>query len=518
MHPAFLIDEILLHIFSYCYNPFHPFAPGRRWYYETVHLTALARVCKTFKDPALDMIWAELDDLTPLVRCLPESSRAESLEGAYSLRKLLEQNEWDIILGYARRVRALRSLRGSSGLDAECIRALCNSPTSVESIFPNLRVVVLYEPSATIVPFLRHLTHPKLEKNWFKHTKNLGVAIEAFGEGCPIITDFHVSGWAHVDTISDLICRWENLRSVRCYDVGLNADAVTHLSHLRKLRYMAFEVHDAVVDRIPAIPACASVLPFSALHDIYLASDSLIPICRILRRFYFPEVHSFLVALYTRPTAPNLMSFFVALQEACAHRNSLDNLSLCVRDTKNKTPLEDASSYYITFDRLRPLTVFTNIKSITLDISCGTDLNERELLCLASSWPRLETAISPGGFLQLLERCRSLRVLYFMLDTRGYTEIPQGHPWRGLTMPKDSFIHLLNSPIEEESIEALSVFFHASPYPDFDLTTHWNNRYYRGSERPQELCDLYYERWVRARSLAHDLWKARRDLSRSLQD
>ncbi|KAF8126014.1 hypothetical protein EV363DRAFT_1174978, partial [Boletus edulis] len=100
------------------------------------------------------------------------------------------------------------------------------------------------------------------------------------------------------------------------------------------------------------------------------------------------------------------------------------------------------------------------------------------------------SAISPGSFLQLLKRCRSLRVLYFMLDTRGYTEIPQGHPWRGLTMPKDSFIHLLHSPIEEEFIEALSVFFHASPYPDFGLTTHWNNRYYRGSERLQELCDL----------------------------
>ncbi|KAI9567218.1 hypothetical protein HD554DRAFT_1982174, partial [Boletus coccyginus] len=95
------------------------------------------------------------------------------------------------------------------------------------------------------------------------------------------------------------------------------------------------------------------------------------------------------------------------------------------------------SPYYITFDRLRPLTVFVNIKSIMLDIPCGADLNERELLRSASSWPHLEkfevgedhdwtasSAITPGGLLQLLERCRSLRVLCFMFDCRGYTEIP----------------------------------------------------------------------------------------------
>ena len=47
---------------------------------------------------------------------------------------------------------------------------------------------------------------------------------------------------------------------------------------------------------------------------------------------------------------------------------------------------------------------------------------------------------------------------------------------------KNMFLHLLNSPIEEVSIEALGVFFHVAPYPDFNLTTHWNNPYFRGSE------------------------------------
>ncbi|KAF8552009.1 hypothetical protein OG21DRAFT_1466366 [Imleria badia] len=536
MHHALCIEEILLHIFSYCYThwrrwPSRP--PGRQCWYANVHLAALARTCRAFKEPALDMIWDDLNDLTPLVRCLPESSWVES-EGIYSLQKRLEQPEWDIILGYAHRVRALPCISGSSGLAGDCIEALCNPPTSIESIFPNLRVVGLDETSATLAPLIRHLTNPKLTAISLDGSGNLGAVIDTFAEKCPSVASFHVWQWANADTISGVICRWNNLCSVQCYDVGLNVDALSHLSRLRHLLHMSFKVHDAVVDRMPAAAQSSTfMLSFSALHDLYLASDSLTPIWRLLHHFRLPVIHDLSVALHAHPTAPDLMSFFVAFREACTHHDSLNKLSLRVYGVQNQSDgsqLANASPYHITFDRLRPLTVFVNIKSITLDIPCGADLNERELLRLASSWPHLESfevgenhdwttssALTPGGFLQLLERCRSLRVLYFMFDTRGYTEIPQGHPWRGLTMPNGTFLHLLNSPIEEESIEALGVFFHVAPYPDFSLTTHWNNRYFRGSERPQELCDLYYNRWVEARSLARDLWEKRRDLRRAVE-
>lgn len=74
MHPALYIEEILLNIFSYCYTRKRYSWPPPPFRYANVHLAALARTCRTFKEPALDMIWAELDDLTPLVRCLPKAS------------------------------------------------------------------------------------------------------------------------------------------------------------------------------------------------------------------------------------------------------------------------------------------------------------------------------------------------------------------------------------------------------------------------------------------------------------
>ncbi|KAI9567224.1 hypothetical protein HD554DRAFT_2329288 [Boletus coccyginus] len=526
MHHALYIEEILLNVFSHCYTlkrGRHSYSEPQRWY-ANVHLATLARTCNTFKEPALDTIWAELDDLTPLVRCLPEASWVES-GSVYSLQKRLEQTDWDIILGYARRVRVLPQLQGSFGLAADSIEALSNPPSSTELIFPNLRVVGLLVATATVAPLVRYLTNPKLTSISFEFVENLDAVISSFGERCPIVTNFHVSEWtpSQVDTTSDLICCWQNLCSVWCYDVSLNVDAVLHLSRLHYLHHAGFKVVDAVVDRIQIILSPASTLTFPTLKCLDLSSDYLSPIWRLLRYFRTPEVHDIFVGVDARPTAPDLMSLFVSLQEACTHE-SLNDLSLVVVNAY-ETPLANASPYYITFDHLRPLTVFLNIKSITLDIPCGTHLSERELLRLASSWPHLElfkvggehgwpesSAITPGGFLQFLERCRSLRVLYFKFDFRGYTEIPQGHPWRGLTMPKHAYLHLLDSPIDEGSIKALGVFFHVAPYPDFRLIF-----YFRDSERPRELCNLYFNRWLQVDSLARDLWRERGDLRRSLE-
>ncbi|KAF8549232.1 hypothetical protein OG21DRAFT_1421666 [Imleria badia] len=71
MHHALQIHEILSDILFYCslpvLNTYH-----RK--HITSTLASLARTCRTFKEPALDELWGTLDDLSPLVRCLPEAS------------------------------------------------------------------------------------------------------------------------------------------------------------------------------------------------------------------------------------------------------------------------------------------------------------------------------------------------------------------------------------------------------------------------------------------------------------
>ena len=72
MHHALEIQEILSNIFVYC----SPSVLGKK---PTTDLAALARTCRAFKEPALDVLWRELVDLSQLARCLPEVSH--KLEG-----------------------------------------------------------------------------------------------------------------------------------------------------------------------------------------------------------------------------------------------------------------------------------------------------------------------------------------------------------------------------------------------------------------------------------------------------
>ncbi|OAX34371.1 hypothetical protein K503DRAFT_453401 [Rhizopogon vinicolor AM-OR11-026] len=74
MHPCLLIPEVLQQIFSNfdlsgteqnCFT-----RPDRRVARHS--LAALCRVCRSFKDVALDVLWVELLNLQPLFTRLPQ--------------------------------------------------------------------------------------------------------------------------------------------------------------------------------------------------------------------------------------------------------------------------------------------------------------------------------------------------------------------------------------------------------------------------------------------------------------
>jgi hypothetical protein len=66
-----LPTEILLHIFTIIHEIKNP----RAWDSANINratIAALARTCRTFKDPALDVLWKDINGFKPLLLCLPE--------------------------------------------------------------------------------------------------------------------------------------------------------------------------------------------------------------------------------------------------------------------------------------------------------------------------------------------------------------------------------------------------------------------------------------------------------------
>ena len=75
MHRTLQVPEILSTIFDRCPPRVLSAYPCKE---SSSDLAALARTCRAFKEPALDVLWRVLVDLYPLACCLPEASRRVS--------------------------------------------------------------------------------------------------------------------------------------------------------------------------------------------------------------------------------------------------------------------------------------------------------------------------------------------------------------------------------------------------------------------------------------------------------
>jgi hypothetical protein len=66
MHQALLVPEVLLEIFAHVNN----ISNITQTISTQKSLAALAATCKVFHEPAMELLWAEIDQLEPLLGCV----------------------------------------------------------------------------------------------------------------------------------------------------------------------------------------------------------------------------------------------------------------------------------------------------------------------------------------------------------------------------------------------------------------------------------------------------------------
>ncbi|KAJ7753609.1 hypothetical protein DFH07DRAFT_823853 [Mycena maculata] len=160
MHRSLRIPEIVDLIFAELRTP--------RQGNEGKDFATLARTCKAFQDPALNLLWSEQHTLDNLLRTLPPHLWTEKRHPGFSdnlrLTGPVEPADWEVPLMYALRIRTLRLwmwTRDADKLPVDIFEAI-SSGLPRDYLCPNLRIISWFADEDAIFPYIRLFLGPKI--------------------------------------------------------------------------------------------------------------------------------------------------------------------------------------------------------------------------------------------------------------------------------------------------------------------------------------------------------------------
>ncbi|KAF8441649.1 hypothetical protein L210DRAFT_3537794 [Boletus edulis BED1] len=471
MHHTLQIQEILLNIFGHCCQ----------YEFGVLHVSsgvaALARTCRAFKEPALDVLWEELIELSSLVCCIPKASHRLSSK-SYAFHRSLTQIEWDILRSYTRRIRSINLVEDMPRIDHKCFLDLLKHPMT-EPLFPNVRKLYIQYPGD------KHMLLATLPSLMSLDIRLANLSFHPY----------------HDETVDmgcidpKFICHWRNLQSIDCSEMPLDMTTLVHLSRLPALVNLSFTLPSTLPDQISSSD---SPLIFSNLKQLLLHSEFLSPVSHLLSKIRLPAVTDLAACIDFRPARQDLSLFFANVWTSGSPR-TIQALRLIQPYNWGETSVP-GDRPVLGLEDLRLYVPFSNLRWIQLDIEWKIDLTDSELLTLVSTWPCLEElsintewgwntlgGITPNGLLQLLHSCPLLTWIAVPIDTRA--EIPPSPTSLGF-LPPQCTINFVDSFIEEESVPAIAAFI-ASLMASSQLHFHAWSSY--GMIAPYR--DVCRERW-----------------------
>ncbi|KAJ7809950.1 hypothetical protein B0H14DRAFT_2607672 [Mycena olivaceomarginata] len=168
-HRALTIPEMVRLICEHLEVLAEPHHEGSRNRRNLEDLAALARTCRDFENPALDILWRVQNTLANALKCLPSNLWEETLvpnDGSYCLRltSAAQGAEWDRPLAHARRVRRLILDEWSSpyAFPDRDLLEIISSSLPQEYLFPNLRNIRLEPHDDAELSFIPLFAGPQL--------------------------------------------------------------------------------------------------------------------------------------------------------------------------------------------------------------------------------------------------------------------------------------------------------------------------------------------------------------------
>ncbi|KAG1776422.1 hypothetical protein EV702DRAFT_349801 [Suillus placidus] len=436
-------------------------------------LLALALTCKSFTEPALDLLWRHLGGLEPLIRCLPQSLWKED-EKKLKFQRTMTLDDWSIFCKYNYRVHSLdhhchKTYSEPAICDTEILRALSCPPFSLP-LLPNLTSLTWTEASDETFHYIRLFVTPQLTMlnisalprsdyggPFFTFGPSEQSILSFIAQSCPSVSHFVFRDKYHsIESIGDtstvLQC-WSHLTSV---GIGTVSEAaLLHLSNLPSLRVLKFQLPptpiSAATQRLLQRPA------FCALQELDVTCKSLVILEAFLEKLTVtPKVLSFTIT-HGAGSARALPALISHLPDVCTP-NSLRQVRFSIT---GHPPDRDTSFEAAAF---QPLFAFRNLRKLDIESKLyyiSVRMDDAALLQMAKAWPHLEELhisrncgsryqVTPHAFVLLLWHCPRLVSLAVAIDwsTIDLYTISPDIPYQGFSHKALSTLFTRGSEIQ----------------------------------------------------------------------
>ncbi|KAJ7605660.1 hypothetical protein FB45DRAFT_1141058 [Roridomyces roridus] len=368
-------------------------------------LCALARTCRAFSEPALDLLWKEQASLVPLLKCLPSGTWQDDGEvfvGHYSLLRrfvfdgsqeicsLLHPAHWDRVVLHSRRIKAFGfcdSDIGYSTVNESTMRIILMS-FPLAHVLPNVRSVRIFTSSVHF-PYSRLLFGPLLAEFYITvEARSLAVSALARLADWPSLTHFDLdtctNGVDHDVALTIVISSYIQaapFNSLETLSIQyLSPSACRHLASLPRLKSLTIErLHGTSFRDIHSLQQGRW---FPKLDTLFLYATHLM------------YATNFLQAIQTTPLRRLFVSArgcsrdeFRSCLSAVQHQTSLTFLKIDLRRHLRPPPLP----VILTAKDLTPLLSLPQIRTLSFLTSDGISFDDSFGNAMSLAWPQIKT-------------------------------------------------------------------------------------------------------------------------------
>ncbi|KII93116.1 hypothetical protein PLICRDRAFT_380502 [Plicaturopsis crispa FD-325 SS-3] len=480
-------------------------------------LARLARTCKLFCSPALDVLWRDQQHLLVLLKCLPPDlwKNEDGTETRLILRRPVVAEDWTRFVAYANRMRTLALGDANHDQPTPTLDLWDSSALLTAPGFPVLH---------TIKALWVDVTAPDSILLWFRLASRLSVesleilnphGLEPSEFGASFLSNlpsvfpnvrfvsFHSNSPSYVlsEAIVDVICNgYPNLYEFIAICNELSARDLIALSALPSLSTITLDwngAEDTEVLKIAAPQPCFLAARYLMMH-VYDASsvDTFSP---ILGMAQWPQLESLIFSLATDAASP--VSAWNSLIAKLASVSSPTAFQFIALDEIANTPASRSSPESLDIGTLEPLLIFRHLVEFHCDPACGFDLGDTDIEKIAHGWPSLRvlqlegwsrpSRITMSGLMSLIRLCPDLDRLSIGINATSNDISPSD----GLATVNRKLTHLYlgNSEIEDPS--AVAPILSAS-LPNLRSFGYWSHsRHEVGVSPTEEEIEQYRTRW-----------------------